>query len=80
VIIGSDLSISGQEAVESCCEHENGHLDSIKDGKFLDYLSDYQLLKKALLHRSGYSCVLYKNYFYTFVNYCKGKVKLSLYF
>jgi hypothetical protein len=31
-------------------EKGNTFLGSIKAGKFLDYMSDYQLLKKDLLH------------------------------
>jgi hypothetical protein len=32
--------------VADCCEHGNEPSGSIKCEKFLDYLSDYQLLKK----------------------------------
>jgi hypothetical protein len=31
--------------VVDSCEHGNEPSDSIKDGEFLDYLSDYQLVK-----------------------------------
>jgi hypothetical protein len=31
-----------QDQVASSCEHDNEPLGSIKDGKFLDGLSDYQ--------------------------------------
>jgi len=32
--------------VAGSCEHGNVPSDSIKDGEFLDYLSEYKLLKK----------------------------------
>jgi hypothetical protein len=38
--------ISGQEPVTGSCEHGNEPSVSINGGEFLDYISDYQLLKK----------------------------------
>jgi hypothetical protein len=38
-----------------CCEYGNEPSVSIKGGVFLDYLSDYQLLKKD---STSYSCWL----------------------
>lgn len=35
---------------DGSCEHGNGTLDSIKEGKYIDYLSDCQLLKKIMLY------------------------------
>jgi hypothetical protein len=32
--------------VTSSCEHGNEHSGSIKDGKFIDYLSDHKFLNK----------------------------------
>jgi hypothetical protein len=32
--------------VAGSCEHDHEPSGSIKEGEFLDYLSDYQLLKK----------------------------------
>jgi hypothetical protein len=31
-------------------EHGNAHFDSIKSGKYLDYLNDYWLPKKDSIH------------------------------
>jgi hypothetical protein len=36
--------------VAGFCEHGNEPSDSIKGMELLDKLSDYQLLKKALIH------------------------------
>jgi hypothetical protein len=49
---GLDASGSGQGPVAGCCKHDNESSASIRGGKFLDQLSDYQLLKKdsAPLH------------------------------
>jgi len=44
--------------VASSCEHSNDSLGFIKGGKFLDLLSDYQLLKVILLHGVRELCVL----------------------
>jgi hypothetical protein len=33
----------GEGQVTRCCEHGNGHYDSIKGDEFLDYLNDFQL-------------------------------------
>jgi hypothetical protein len=43
---GLDSSGSGQGPVADCCERGNEPLGSIKDGEFLDWLSDCLLLKK----------------------------------
>jgi hypothetical protein len=37
---------SEQVSVANCCEYGNEPTHSIKGGEFIDYLSDYQLLKK----------------------------------
>jgi hypothetical protein len=37
-----------KEPVVSCCEDGNKHSGIIKGGKFLDQLSDYQLLKDCV--------------------------------
>jgi hypothetical protein len=37
---------SGQESVRGCCEQGSEPSGSTKGGEFLNYLSDYQLLKK----------------------------------
>jgi hypothetical protein len=42
-----DLSGSGYGPAAGSCEHGNEHSRSIKGGEFLDYLSDYWLLKKT---------------------------------
>jgi hypothetical protein len=36
----------GQGPVAGCCEHGNELSGSIKGGEFIDYLSDFWLLKK----------------------------------
>jgi hypothetical protein len=41
---GLDLCSSGYGPVANACEHGNKPSDSIKDGEFLDKLSDYQHL------------------------------------
>jgi hypothetical protein len=41
-----DSSGSGQRPVAGSCEHRIETSGSIKGGEFLDYLSDYQLLKE----------------------------------
>jgi hypothetical protein len=43
---GLDSSDSGQRPLVVFCEHGNKSSGSIKFREFLDYLSDYQLLKK----------------------------------
>jgi hypothetical protein len=43
---GLDLSGSGQRPVAGSSKHGNELLGSIKRGEFLDYRSNYQLLKK----------------------------------
>jgi hypothetical protein len=40
------------------CEHSNEHFGSIKGRKFLDYLSDYWLLKKDSAPGSQFSKML----------------------
>jgi hypothetical protein len=42
---GLDSSDSEYGPVAGTCEHGNKPSGSIKDGEFLDYLIDYQLLK-----------------------------------
>jgi hypothetical protein len=42
---GVDSSGSGEGPLADCCEHGNETSGSIKGGEFLDYLSDYQLLR-----------------------------------
>jgi hypothetical protein len=43
---GLDSSGSGQRPMASSCEHSNEPLGLIKDGKILNWLSNYQLLTK----------------------------------
>jgi len=40
-----DSSGSGEDLVVGSCQHGNEPSGCIKDGEFLDQLSDYQLLK-----------------------------------
>jgi hypothetical protein len=40
---GLDLSGSGQEPVEGCCEHGNKLSGSVKCCEFLEWLSDWRL-------------------------------------
>jgi hypothetical protein len=40
-----DSSGSVQRSMTGCCESGNGRSDFHKDGKFIDQLCDYQLLK-----------------------------------
>jgi hypothetical protein len=42
-----DTTGSGQGPVVDPCEHSNESSGSIKDGDFLDWLSDYYLLKDS---------------------------------
>jgi hypothetical protein len=42
-----DSAAPGYDPVAGCYEHGNGLSGSIKGGKFLVQLSDYQLLKKG---------------------------------
>jgi len=45
-VCGLDLSASGKEQAAGSREHANGPSGSIRDGEFLDWLSDYYLPKK----------------------------------
>jgi hypothetical protein len=44
-ICGLGLCGSGYAAVACSCEHGNEPLSSVKGGKFLDQLCDYEFLK-----------------------------------
>jgi hypothetical protein len=44
---GLDASGSIHGPVADCCEHGNEPSGSIKGRKFLDYLTEYSLLKKV---------------------------------
>jgi hypothetical protein len=44
---------SGYRRVTGSCLHVNESSGSIKDAKFLDQLSDYECLKKTILHQAG---------------------------
>jgi hypothetical protein len=46
--------------VAGCCDHSNETSWSIKGGKFLDYLSYTQLLKKELRYIHEVRCVTYE--------------------
>jgi hypothetical protein len=48
---GLDASVSGWDQIAGCCEHGNETLGSLEGGKFLEQLSDYQLLKKDATSR-----------------------------
>lgn len=66
---GHRLASSGSEQgqVVVSCKHSNEPWSSIKQREFLDYLRNYWLLKKTLLHgvsyfTSFYSLVLVTNF------------------